>query len=149
VSVVDRSHPACPGLLTFRNPRLASAVPMLVVIALLATFPGWREEIDYDDNGEVIDEREVKPFPAKGVRNGLVLLSLVGTILSLVAALWQHSAAAAAAATIRFLTNEEVTARVGTAATVLVWINFGIFLVVAGMITMLAISMAMLDRTTE
>ncbi|KAK0742118.1 Ca2+ regulator and membrane fusion protein Fig1-domain-containing protein [Apiosordaria backusii] len=124
---------------------LTSSALMLILGLLLATFPRWHTEREYDEDGEIVDERAVKPFPNKRILNTCMLVAFVGAVLSLVAALWQHSAAASTASTLAYISGGEVEASIGVTATVLVWLAFGICLVISGAVTTITFALERLS----
>ncbi|KAK3387744.1 Ca2+ regulator and membrane fusion protein Fig1-domain-containing protein [Podospora didyma] len=136
----------------FAGLALTSAVLMLLLILAIATFPRWRTELDYnteDGASQEPEERFVKPFPSRHVLIICLLVALLGALLSLVAAVWQHSSATSTATTIAFITRGEVRATIGAAATALVWLAFGVCLVVAVLLSNLCLSIAMFTSFVE
>lgn len=113
---------------------------MFILALLLATFSSWSTEKEYDDSGVEVDERQVKPFPNNSFVKACVLPAFVGAVLSLVAAHWQHSAAASTASTITYISGGEIEATIGTAATALVWTTCGVCLVMLGTVSTVAVS---------
>ena len=92
---------------------------------LLATFPGWHEEID--EHGS---DRDVKPFPSRPVSQIALALIFVASVFVLVSVLWQHTASVAASTIAQDLGNGSVKSGVGTAAMILGWFGFALLIIV-------------------
>lgn len=108
--------------------------PYLIIIAvifaficllLLATFPGWHEEIDEEGS-----EREVRPFPPRAVSQVALSLIFIASMFILVSVLWQHTASVAASVVAQDFNNGSVKSGVGTTAMVLGWLSFALFMIV-------------------
>lgn len=97
----------------------AMALSILCFVAL-STFPGWQEEVDAVTGSDV----DIKPFPNRAVMRLCIAASALASALILIAALWQHVAAACAVAVIGAVTQGYVVGHVGTAAVALVWLTF-------------------------
>ena len=116
-----------------------------VSILLLATFPGWHTEID-DLSGEAID---VKPFPSKATVNVVLTCLVIASMLTLVASVWQHTAAIAVASVIESIGHESITTSIGSTAMGLSWTAFGLSLGPSIYMWMLHLSIDVLNRLTE
>lgn len=93
---------------------------------LLATFPGWHEELN--NQGSDI---EVKPFPSRPVSQVALALIFVASVFILVSVLWQHTASVAASTIAQDLGNGSVKSGVGTSAMLLGWFGFAFFIIVS------------------
>ena len=115
-----------------------------IVICLLASFPGWRVEID-----ERGSERDVKPFPSRAASQTACGLSAIATFLALISSLWQHTAAVAAATTAENMGYGYVKSDVGAAAVGLGWAAFGtLVLPFVGLVVMI-LSMRLLEGLAD
>lgn len=134
------------GWTTETNNTLAVSPPSRChPFCLLATFPGWHEELD-QRTGETID---IKPFPSKVVSKIVAWAMVMASLFALVSALWQHVAASAVAFAIETTTQAHLAATVGTTAMGLGWAAYALTSVVAlGMVIMIA-SLHILDRLTD
>ncbi|EGD86366.1 hypothetical protein H112_07299 [Trichophyton rubrum D6] len=117
---------------TFKD---AVVFPYLIIVALifaflsfllLATFPGWHEELN--NQGSDI---EVKPFPSRPVSQVALALIFVASVFILVSVLWQHTASVAASTIAQDLGNGSVKSGVGTSAMLLGWFGFAFFIIVS------------------
>lgn len=108
--------------------------PYLIIIAiifaficllLLATFPGWHEEISSEGS-----ETEVKPFPTRPVSQVALAIIFIASIFVLVSVLWQHTASVAASVIAKDLANGSVKSGVGTSAMVMGWFSFTLLIIV-------------------
>ncbi|KFH45988.1 hypothetical protein ACRE_032050 [Hapsidospora chrysogenum ATCC 11550] len=116
--------------------------PYLIIIAiifaficfiLLATFPGWHEEEDYDGM-----ERDVKPFPSRPVSQIALAIIFIASIFVLVSVLWQHTASVAASVIAQDFGNGSVKSGVGTSAMVMGWFSFTLLIIVTiGLLVMI------------
>ncbi len=105
----------------------------LIAIILMASFPGWHEETD--DRGS---ERDVKPFPSVAVVSVALAALVLGSLLSLVSMMWQHTASVAVATTAQDMGYGTIGSEVGAAAMALGWVGLGTFVIPAiGMLVML------------
>ncbi|KAI9723689.1 MAG: hypothetical protein M1812_000989 [Candelaria pacifica] len=127
--------------------------PYLIIVAivlaficflLLATFPGWHEEID--DRGS---DREVKPFPSRPVSQVALALIFVASIFVLVSVLWQHTASVAAATIAQDLGNGSVKSGVGTTAMILGWFGFALLIIVTIGLLVMILSIHLLAKLTD
>ncbi|KAK3309263.1 Ca2+ regulator and membrane fusion protein Fig1-domain-containing protein [Chaetomium strumarium] len=108
---------------SFHDQTIFSALPYL-------TRPGTASDSD--------SEREVKPFPWKAVSWLAWFMTLVATLFSLVAALWQHLSSAATATMVNTLTYGTVSGTVGAGAMAFAWIATGVlFIAVIGLLLMI------------
>ena len=115
-----------------------------VCFVLLATFPGWHEEID--DRGS---ERDVKPFPSRPVSQVALALIFVASVFILVSVLWQHTASVAASTIAQDLGNGSVQSGVGTTAMVLGWFGFALFIIVTIGLLIMILSIKLLDNLVD
>jgi hypothetical protein len=116
--------------------------PYLIIIAiifafvcllLLATFPGWHDEVGSDDG-----DREVKPFPSRAVSQVAVSIIFIASVFVLVSVLWQHTASVAASVIAQDFGNGVVKSGVGTSAMVLGWFSFTLLIIVTiGLLVMI------------
>ena len=111
---------------------------------LLATFPGWHEEID--EHGS---DRDVKPFPSRAVSQVALALIFVASVFVLVSVLWQHTASVAASTIAQDLGNGSVKSGVGTAAMILGWFGFALLIIVTIGLLVMILSISLLDRLTD
>ncbi|MCJ1446320.1 MAG: hypothetical protein MMC23_006825 [Stictis urceolatum] len=127
--------------------------PYLIIVAiifafvcfiLLATFPGWHEETD--EHGS---ERDVKPFPSRPVSQVALALIFVASIFVLVSVLWQHTASVAASTIAQDLGNGSVKSGVGTAAMILGWFGFALFIIVTIGLLIMILSIKLLDEIVD
>jgi len=112
-----------------------------ICFVLLATFPGWHEEID--DSGS---ERSVKPFPPRSVSQVALALIFVASIFILVSVLWQHTASVAASTIAQDLGNGSVRSGVGATAMILGWFGFALLIVVTIGLLVMILSMQLLSK---
>ncbi|MCJ1376065.1 hypothetical protein MMC20_007303 [Loxospora ochrophaea] len=135
---------------TFKN---SIVFPYLIIVAiilaficfiLLATFPGWHEEVD--DHGS---ERNVKPFPSRPVSQIALALIFVSSVFVLVSVLWQHTASVAASTIAQDLGNGSVKSGVGTAAMILGWFGFALLIIVTIGLLVMILSISLLDRLVD
>jgi len=135
---------------TFKN---SIVFPYLLIVAivfafltflLLATFPGWHEEIDATGS-----DREVKPFPSRPVSQVALALIFIASVFTLVSVLWQHTASVAASTVAQDLGNGSVKSGVGTTAMILGWFGFGLLVVVTIGLLVMILSISLLDRLTD
>lgn len=110
---------------------------------LLATFPGWHEERD-----EAGSDIEVKPFPSRPVSQIALALIFVSSVFVLVSVLWQHTASVAASTVAQDLGNGSVKSGVGTAAMILGWFGFALFVIVTIGLLIMILSIRALDQLT-
>jgi hypothetical protein len=111
---------------------------------LLATFPGWHEEVD-----ETGSDREVKPFPSRPVSQVALALIFVASVFVLVSVLWQHTAAVAASTIAQDLGNGSVKSGVGTTAMILGWFGFALMIIVTIGLLVMILSISLLDKLTD
>lgn len=111
---------------------------------LLATFPGWHEEVD-----ERGSERDVKPFPSRPVSQIALALIFVASVFVLVSVLWQHTASVAASTIAQDLGNGSVKSGVGTSAMILGWFGFALLIIVTIGLLVMILSISLLDRLTD
>jgi hypothetical protein len=124
--------------------RIVAIILAFFCFILLATFPGWHEELD--DTGS---EREIKPFPSRPVSQIALSLICIAAIFVLVSVLWQHTASVAASTMVQTLGNGSVKSGVGTSAMVLGWFGFGLFVVVTIGLLVMILSISILRTLTD
>lgn len=111
---------------------------------MLATFPGWREEIDDNESEQVI-----QPFPARRVLWFLCSVLVASSLLALISSLWQHTAAVTAATTTESFAYGFVKGGVGAAAIGLGWAVVGTNILVLVLAVLLAVSINMFDHLLD
>ncbi|KAB8260219.1 Ca2+ regulator and membrane fusion protein Fig1-domain-containing protein [Aspergillus pseudonomiae] len=135
---------------TFKD---AVVFPYLLIVAvilaffcfiLLATFPGWHEEIDSTGS-----EREVKPFPSRPVSQAALALIFVASVFVLVSVLWQHTASVAASTIAQDMGNGSVKSGVGSSAMVLGWFGFGLMVVTTIGLLVMILSIKLIRQLTD
>ncbi|ODM16974.1 hypothetical protein SI65_07372 [Aspergillus cristatus] len=135
---------------TFKD---AVVFPYLLIIAvilaffcfiLLATFPGWHEEVD--DTGS---EKEVKPFPSRAVSQVALALIFIASVFILVSVLWQHTASVAASTIAQDMGNGSVKSGVGSSAMVLGWFGFGLMVVTTIGLLVMILSIRLIRQLTD
>ena len=124
--------------------RIVAIILAFLCFVLLATFPGWHEEVDDRDS-----VRDVKPFPSRPVSQVALALIFVASVFVLVSVLWQHTASVAASTIAQDLANGSVRSGIGTSAMVLGWFGFGLFIVVTIGLLVMILSISLLDRLTD
>jgi hypothetical protein len=112
---------------------------------LLATFPGWHEEHDAATGSDV----DVKPFPSRPVSQVACSCAFVAAMLSLISILWQHVGAVGAAAMAESANYGNVKAVIGAGAMAMGWITFTLIMLVFIGLTVMILSIAILDRLTD
>lgn len=112
---------------------------------LLATFPGWHEEID-----ESGSEKEVKPVPSRAVSQVALALIFIASVFVLVSVLWQHTASVAASTVAQDFGNGSMRSGVGSSSMVLGWFAFGLLvLVTIGLLSFILAYKVMREITDE
>jgi hypothetical protein len=114
-----------------------------ICLLLLATFPGWHEEVD---DGS---ERSVKPFPSRPVSQIALAIIFIASIFVLVSVLWQHTASVAASIIAQDLGNGSVLSGVGTSAMVLGWISFTLLIIVTIGLLVMILSIRVLEDLAD
>ena len=137
--------PSCARgrLLTFPG-SIVAIVLAFVCFIILATFPGWHEELD--ERGE---EKDVKPFPSRAVCQVALALIFVASVFVLVSVLWQHTASVAASTIAQDLGNGSVKSGVGTTAMVLGWVGFSLLIVVTIGLLVMILSLGLIADLTD
>ena len=123
---------------------ILSIIFAFIATCLLATFPGWHEEVD--ENGS---ERDVKPFPSKAAVRVVLVSELMACILAFMSAVWQHVAAIAFSAALGLLSADTLSNRVGAAGMVFGWLGSISLLVGTIGILFLDIYLRSLDQLTD
>ncbi|KAF2437383.1 hypothetical protein P171DRAFT_467685 [Karstenula rhodostoma CBS 690.94] len=114
-------------------------------ILLLATFPGWHQEIDRETGSEV----DIKPFPSRPISYVALACSFVATVLLLISSLWQHIGSVGAAAMAEIAYQGNVHTDIGTQAVSMTWASFMATLIVTLGLHAMIWSLAILDRLTD
>ncbi|KAK4696001.1 hypothetical protein P7C71_g1855, partial [Lecanoromycetidae sp. Uapishka_2] len=123
---------------------IVAIILAFVCFVILATFPGWHEELD--ERGE---EKDVKPFPSRAVCQVALALIFVASVFVLVSVLWQHTASVAASTIAQDLGNGSVRSGVGTTAMVLGWIGFSLLIVVTIGLLVMILSLGLIADLTD
>ncbi|KAI9676905.1 MAG: hypothetical protein M1817_006744 [Caeruleum heppii] len=123
---------------------IVAIVLAFVCLILLATFPGWHEEVD--ETGSV---EAKKPFPPRAVSQVALAIIFVASIFVLVSVLWQHTASVAAATIAQDLGNGSVRSGVGTTAMILGWFGFALLIIVTIGLLVMILSMHLMERLTD
>jgi hypothetical protein len=115
------------------SPSIIAIIFAFICLLLLATFPGWHDEVDSDDG-----DRQVKPFPSRPVSQVAVSIIFIASVFVLVSVLWQHTASVAASVIAQDFGNGVVKSGVGTSAMVLGWFSFTLLIIVTiGLLVMI------------
>lgn len=122
---------------------IVAIILAFVCFIILATFPGWHEERD-----EAGSDIEVKPFPSRPVSQIALALIFIASVFVLVSVLWQHTASVAASTVAQDFGNGSVKSGVGTAAMILGWFGFALFIIVTIGLLIMILSIRALDRLT-
>lgn len=117
---------------------------MFICFLIMGTFPGWHEEQD-----EVEDTIEVKPFPVRRTANAAVTSILAGSIFAFISILWQHLNTSATASMIETLSYGGVTCHVGPAAMSLAWIAVALIMITGLGLSVMMMSISLIRRLTE
>jgi multisubunit Na+/H+ antiporter MnhB subunit len=123
---------------------IVAVILAFLCFILLATFPGWHEEIDATGS-----EREVKPFPSRPVSQAALALIFVASVFVLVSVLWQHTASVAATTIAQDMGNGSVKSGVGTSAMVLGWFGFVLLVVVTMGLLVMILSISLIRQLTD
>lgn len=123
---------------------IVAIVLAFLTFLLLATFPGWHEEVTGDGS-----EREVKPFPSRAVSQVALATIFVASVFILVSIMWQHTAAVAASTIVQDLGNGSVKSGVGTTAMILGWFGFGLLVVVTLGLLVMILSIRLFEGLTD
>ncbi|KAI9845419.1 MAG: hypothetical protein M1837_004897 [Sclerophora amabilis] len=123
---------------------IVAIILAFICLLLLATFPGWHEEIDEHGSME-----EKKPFPSRAVSQVALAIIFVASIFVLVSVLWQHTASVAAATVAQDLGNGSVRSGVGTTAMILGWFGFALLIIVTIGLLVMILSMHLMERLTD
>jgi len=123
---------------------IVAIILAFICLLLLATFPGWHEEMD-----ETGTERDVKPFPSRPVSQIALALIFVASVFVLVSVLWQHTASVAASTIAQDLGNGSVKSGIGTTAMVLGWFGFALLIVVTIGLLVMILSISLLAQLTD
>ncbi|KAJ6021626.1 Ca2+ regulator and membrane fusion protein Fig1-domain-containing protein [Penicillium herquei] len=113
-----------------------------ICFLMLATFPGWHEELD--DAGSDV---EIKPFPSRQVMQAALVTSALGFAFGLISALWQHINSAAASMAEKF-SYGQITGHVGPAAMAFGWIGVVLIGVVAHGLLVMIVSISLIRMLT-
>ncbi|KAI9820852.1 MAG: hypothetical protein M1832_003485 [Thelocarpon impressellum] len=123
---------------------IVAIILAFICLLLLATFPGWHDEVD--DHGEI---EEKKPFPSRPVSQVALAIIFVSSIFVLVSVLWQHTASVAAATIAQDLGNGSVKSGVGTTAMILGWFGFALLIIVTIGLLVMILSMHAMSQLTD
>lgn len=129
-------------LLTFLS--IIAVILAFFCFILLATFPGWHEEVDASGS-----EKEVKPFPSRPVSQAALALIFVSSVFILVSVLWQHTASVAASTVAQDMGNGSVKSGVGSSAMVLGWFGFALMVVVTIGLLVMILSIRLIRQLTD
>jgi hypothetical protein len=122
-----------------------SVVLVFFRVILLATFSGWHEERDVRTGSDV----DVKSFPSRPVSQVALACTFVGSVLLLVASLWQHVGAVGAAAMAARANMGNVKTSIGAGAIAIGWISFTLTMIVTIGLLVMILSIVVLDRLTD
>ena len=139
-------HPPCidvvrPGAYLCR---IIAIIFAFICLLLLATFPGWHEDVDSEGS-----EREVKPFPSRPVSQIALAIIFVASVFVLVSVLWQHTASVAASIIAQDLANGSVLSGVGTSAMVMGWFSFTLLIIVTIGLLVMILSIRVLNELAD
>jgi hypothetical protein len=123
---------------------IVAIILAFVCFLLLATFPGWHEEVDEDGSVE-----NKKPFPSRPVSQVALAIIFIASIFVLVSVLWQHTASVAAATIAQDLGNGSVRGGVGSTAMILGWFSFALLIIVTIGLLVMILSLQMMARLTD
>jgi len=123
---------------------IVAIILAFVCFLLLATFPGWHEEVDDHE-----DVKDVKPFPSRPVSQIALAFIFIASVFVLVSVLWQHTASVAASTIAQDLGNGSVASGVGTTAMILGWFGFALLIIVTIGLLVMILSISLLDRLTD
>lgn len=116
-----------------------------ITFGLLATFPGWHQEVNEETGSDV----DVKPFPTKLGTHAALACASFGAVAAFLAALWQHTGAVVALSIIEQLTYGMVNTKVGVVSAALAWTSIIPLIVCAIGVYVLITSIKLLDRLTN
>ena len=74
--------------------------------------------------------------------------SSLAMLFTFASALWQHTSSATAATVLEATAGSVIRGNVGSVATVLAWLTFGLWFIVFMMVVVMLLSIAILDRLT-
>lgn len=122
-----------------------SIIMSSVSFFLLATFPGWHEEVD-----SVGSDREVKSFPSRSISILALACVTVASVFSVISALWQHLSAAATVSMVKAFGHGYARGHVGTTAMVFGWGGMALLsLTMMGLLLMIISIRVLADLATE
>lgn len=124
--------------------RIVAIILAFFCFLILATFPGWHEDVD-----ESGSQQQVHPFPSRPVSQVALALIFIASVFVLVSVLWQHTASVAASTIAQDLGNGSVRSGVGARAMILGWFGFALLIVVTIGLLVMIISISMLDKLTD
>lgn len=124
------------------NSRIIAVIFAFLCFVLLATFPGWTEQMEED-------EHVVKPLPTRAVSQAALVLTFIASVFVLVSVLWQHTASVAASAITQDLGNGSVRSGVGTSAMVLGWFGFSLLVIVTIGILFMILNASLFEKMAE
>lgn len=124
---------------------IMSVILALFSTLLMATFPGWHVEHDERTGSDV----DVKPFPSRPVSHVALSCAAVAAMLSLVATVWQHVGAVAAAAMAETASFGNVKSSIGAGSMAMAWTSFSFTIIAAIGLLVMVLSIRLLDRLTD
>lgn len=124
--------------------RILAVILAFFCFVILATFPGWHDELDPSGS-----EIEARPIPSRPVSQAALALTFVASVFVLVSVLWQHTASVAASTIVQDLGNGSVKSGVGTSAMVLGWFGFGLLVVVTIGLLVMILSVKLIQQLTD
>lgn len=96
---------------------LATIVLLVLIIGFFANLPGWRAEIDENDEVAL-----VKGLPSMSLIIYATVVSFFASALALLSMVWQHVASSAFITAVQNMTYGGVRGNVGVAGLVLGWL---------------------------
>lgn len=124
---------------------IVAIILAFICFLLLATVPGWHQEVD--ENDSTISR---KPFPSRPVSQVALAIIFIASIFVLVSVLWQHTASVAAATIAQDLGNGSVKSGVGSTAMILGWFSFALLIIVTiGLLVMILTMQIVEDGLTD
>jgi hypothetical protein len=124
--------------------RIVAIILQFFCFILLATFPGWHDEVGPDG-----EEVETRPIPSRPVSQVALALVFVSAVFVLVSVLWQHTASVAASTIAQDMGNGSVLSGVGSSAMILGWFGFGFLVVVTIGLLVMVLTIRMITEITD
>ena len=119
--------------------RIIAIVLAFFCFLVLATFPGWHEDVEGD----------MRPLPSRPVSQASLALIFMASVFVLVSVLWQHTASVAASTIAKDIGNGSVKSGVGTTAMILGWFGFALLVIVTVGLLMMILSIRMITQLTD